>query len=332
MTLSEYILENTDDGLDMARLLIDVMNGFIRGVTPSHRLTAARLLTIYGFQDARDFIDDNTLPPSDEGRHWVVSDPELARLIRARTNDGQEMCDFLIDVMWGKVERTRVGHRVSAARELLNRAFGRNQGIPLPNPPRKTAPRGTIQRTDLQAEPAPVEEQPPLPQGEGWGEGENPVRPEPVEGQSVPPAQTQVPTETDHEVAPASVRPQTESGADSEPVEGQSVLPAQTAVVTEPEHQPEPSRWRLRPRGVQSGKQVHRPQLRSDARSLGRRLLVQLRRLRQHQLSIPRRSRRPRLRSQRSPLLTHAGLPTNRRGVGQSPTKLTGLRFEHTRK
>ena len=34
MTLSEYILEETNDGIDMARLLIDVMNGFIRGVTP----------------------------------------------------------------------------------------------------------------------------------------------------------------------------------------------------------------------------------------------------------------------------------------------------------
>ena len=146
MTLSEYILENTDDGLDMARLLIDVMNGFIRGVKPGHRLTAARLLTIYGFQDARDFIDDNTLNPSDEGRQWVISDPELSRLIRARTNDGQEMCLFLIDVMWGRVEGIRIGHRVSAARELLNRAFGRNQGIPLPNPPRNTAPQGNNQK------------------------------------------------------------------------------------------------------------------------------------------------------------------------------------------
>ena len=104
MTLSEYILENTDDGIDIARVLIDVMNGFIRGVTPSHRLTAARLLTIYGFQDARDFIDDNIRQPSDGGREWVISDPELSRLIRANTNDGQEMCLFLIDVMWGKVE------------------------------------------------------------------------------------------------------------------------------------------------------------------------------------------------------------------------------------
>ncbi len=213
MTLSEYILENTDDGIDMARLLIDVMNGFIRGVKLSHRLTAARLLTIYGFQDARDFIDDNTLNPYDNGRQWVVSDPELARLIRARTNDGHEMCDFLIDVMWGKVERTRVGHRVSAARELLNRAFGRSQGIPLPNPPRVTAPRGTIKRTDQPVESAPVH---PV---------EDPPRSEPAEEQPATPAQTAVLTETDKQVESAPVHPVEDPPRRepdrSEPIEGQ---------------------------------------------------------------------------------------------------------------
>ena len=197
MTLSEFILEETDDGIDIARVLIDVMNGFIRGVTPSHRLTAARLLTTYGFQDARDFINDNLRQPSDNGRQWVISDPELSRLIRANTNDGQEMCLFLIDVMWGKVEGTRIGHRVSAANELLNRAFGRSQGIPLPNPPRNTAPPGTIPRPDQQiqaetsqeAESAPVH--PELVEGQV---GHEPSRREPVEGQSAPPTQTQVAT------------------------------------------------------------------------------------------------------------------------------------------
>ena len=218
MTLSEYILENTDDGIDIARLLIDVMNGFIRGVKLSHRLTAARLLTIYGFQDARDFIDENTLNPSDDGRQWVISDPELSRLIRARTNDGQEVCLFLIDVMAGRVEGIRVGHRVSAARELLNRAFGRSPGIPLPNPPRATAPRGTIRNTDQQVESALVR-------------SEHVEESEPVEEQSAPPDQTQVQTEPDQQVASAPVRPEPSR---REPVEGQSVPPTQTATQSEP--------------------------------------------------------------------------------------------------
>ena len=191
MTLSEFIMDNTNDGRDIVRVLVDVMNGFIRGVKVSHQLTAARLLTIYGYQDARDFIDENVLHASDERREWVISDPELSRLIRARTNDGGDVCLFLIDVMYGKVEGIRIGHRVSAAKELLDRAFGRSQGLPMPNPPRETAPRGTIRNTDRQ-----VESSPESGPGSETVEGHEPVHPElvegpePVEGQSVPPTQT----------------------------------------------------------------------------------------------------------------------------------------------
>ena len=190
MTLSEFILDNTDDGRDIVRILIDVMNDYVRGAKLNHRLTAARLLTIYGFQDAHDFIDEN-IPHSSEEKcrdgKWVIIDPELSKLIRTKSNDGREICLFLIDVMQGRVEGIHVGHRVSAARELLNRAFGKSQSIPLPNPPRSTAPRGSIRKTHQRV--------------------------------SSP-------------GSPASVR--------SEPVEGQSVPPTQTAVLTEPEHQPEP--------------------------------------------------------------------------------------------
>ena len=219
MTLSEFILEETDDGIDIARVLIDVMNGFIRGVTPSHRLTAARLLTTYGFQDARDFINDNIRQPSDNGRQWVISDPELSRLIRANTNDGQEMCLFLIDVMWGKIEGTRIGHRVSAANELLNRAFGRSQGIPLPNPPRNTAPPGTIPRPDQQVESAPV-------------------RPELVEGQSAPPTQTQVATVPVRPVEDPPRRELVEGQPESTPVHPVENPPQRELVEGQPETNP----------------------------------------------------------------------------------------------
>ena len=105
MTLSEFILDNTDDGRDIVRILIDVMNDYVRGAKLNHRLTAARLLTIYGFQDAHDFIDENISHSSDEKRRegkWVIIDPELSKLIRAKTNDGREICLFLIDVMQGE--------------------------------------------------------------------------------------------------------------------------------------------------------------------------------------------------------------------------------------
>ena len=60
MSLSQFIRDNTNDGRDMASVLIDVMNGRIDGSRVSHRLTAARLLIIYGYDDADDFIADNT--------------------------------------------------------------------------------------------------------------------------------------------------------------------------------------------------------------------------------------------------------------------------------
>ena len=213
MTLSEFIMDNTNDGLDIVRVLVNVMNGFIRGVKVSHQLTAARLLTIYGYQDARDFIDENVLHPSDENREWVISDPELSRLIRARTNDGGDVCLFLIDVMHGEVEGIRIGHRVSAAKELLDRAFGRSQGLPMPIPPPVTAPRGTILEKDYQVAPSPSRESVrPRIESEAGSEPSRrePVDPELVEGQSVPPAQTQVQTETDQQVESSteSARPE----------------------------------------------------------------------------------------------------------------------------
>ena len=91
----------------MASVLIDVMNGRIDGSKVGHRLTAARLLIIYGYDDADDFIADNTPITSEtdpDDRAWVIIDPDLTKLIRFKTDDGRAMCLFLIEVMQGKVE------------------------------------------------------------------------------------------------------------------------------------------------------------------------------------------------------------------------------------
>ena len=157
MSLSKFIRDNTTDGTEIASVLIDVMNGRIDGSKVGHRLTAARLLIIYGSQsavagqeDADAFIADNTPITSEtdpDDRVWVIIDPALTRLIRFKTDDGRAMCLFLIEVMQGKVEGINVGHRVSAARELLNRGFGKYQSRPLPKPPGSTAPRRTTHKT-----------------------------------------------------------------------------------------------------------------------------------------------------------------------------------------
>ena len=144
MSISTFIKDNTDDGRNIVRFLIDVMNGEIDGCTLSHRLAAARLLTIYGQDDALDFIADNPpeSPETQNGRRiWLEIDEGLRTLIKARTDDGRVICLFLIDVMEGRVEGIHVGHRVSAARELLNRAFGK---VPIQ---RKSGPGKSRSRT-----------------------------------------------------------------------------------------------------------------------------------------------------------------------------------------
>ncbi len=191
MSLPQFIRDNTNDGHDIAALLIDVMNGRIDGSGLTHRLTAARLLTIYGHEDADDFIVDNTSHSSDEDERgsgkWVIIDPDLTRLIRFKTDDGRAMCLFLIDVMEGKVEGIHVGHRVSAAKELLNRAFGKSRSGPLPKPPGSTAPKRSTHKTHQRVAPASV-------------------RPEPVEGRSVPPTQTAVLDEPEQQPEPEANR------------------------------------------------------------------------------------------------------------------------------
>ena len=142
MTIATFIKDNTDDGRNIVRFLIDVMNGDIEGCSLSHQLIAARLLTVYGQDDAPDFIVENTPDTSEAetGRKiWLTIDPGLRTLIKARTDDGRVICMFLIDVMEGRIEGIHVGHRVSAARELLNRAFGKSPGKSLPRASRPVA-------------------------------------------------------------------------------------------------------------------------------------------------------------------------------------------------
>ena len=117
MSIATFIRDNTDDGRNIVRFLITVMNGDIEGCTLSHQLAAARLLTIYGQDDADDFIADNTPDkPEESGRKiWLEIDEGLRNLIKARTDNGRVICMFLIDVMEGRYEGTQVGHRVSAA-------------------------------------------------------------------------------------------------------------------------------------------------------------------------------------------------------------------------
>ena len=158
MSLSQFIRDNTNDGRNIASVLIDVMEGRLDGCKISHRLTAARLLTIYGYEDADDFIAANPASSSDvQGRRsgtWVQIDPILTTLIKIRTDDGRAIALFFIDVMEGRVEGIHVGHRVAAAKELLNRAFGKSRSRDLPKPPGSNLPKRQSHKTHQRVSPA----------------------------------------------------------------------------------------------------------------------------------------------------------------------------------
>ena len=166
MPIPQFIRDNTDDGRDIIRFLIDVMNGSLAGSKLCHRLTAARLLVTYERADASDFIVDNSPGAERSDEMWATIDPGLSTLIKVRTDDGRVICMFLIDVMEGRIKSANAGHRVSATRELLNRAFGKSPGRSLPRPPRPTATRRTdhgYQWTPLPARPQAATPEPTAP-------------------------------------------------------------------------------------------------------------------------------------------------------------------------
>ena len=78
----------------------------------------------------------------------------LSQFIRNNTNDGRNIASLLIDVMEGRVEKINVGRRVAAAKELLNRAFGKSRGRDLPKPPRSTAITRSTHKTHQRVAPA----------------------------------------------------------------------------------------------------------------------------------------------------------------------------------
>ena len=162
MTLSHIIKLRTNSGRDVIDFLVEVMHDRYKDFQMCHRLQAAKLLTTYGNEDAPDFIDDNTADSSSNTRRRkprrpTKFDTELARVIREDTDDGRSIARFLVNVMEGELASFRPHHRISAARELLDRGFGKSA--------RKEIPTSSVH-------PEPVEGPDPVPT----------VHPEPVEG------------------------------------------------------------------------------------------------------------------------------------------------------
>ena len=141
MNLSQRIQAKTDNGDLIIDFLTEVMTDELDDFQLYHRLQAARLLTRYGCNcrgpalAQRDegiaFILENPPEPS---QAWTASsssdesefDMALAKKIRQSTDDGATVCRFLINVMDGELKAFKPHHRITAARELLSRGFGKH--------------------------------------------------------------------------------------------------------------------------------------------------------------------------------------------------------------
>ena len=142
MSLAQLVQSNTKDGHTIIDFLINVMHGRLNHFKPCHRLSAARMLIIYGHQDASDFISNNspadpfTRPATRRSLKIAGVNPELARLVKSQTDGGRTIIDFIVAVMEGRVREARPHHRMAAARDLLERGFGKCPRRSLPTPPK----------------------------------------------------------------------------------------------------------------------------------------------------------------------------------------------------
>ena len=157
MSLPTIIRDRTNDGISIVDFLFAVMRNELTGFKPCHRLDAAKLLVKYERDEALNFNLDYIPEPSRRSSgssEDTYFDEKLAKVIRESTDDGRSVCRFLINVMEGELKQFKPHHRISAARELLSRGFG------------KHARQAVAAHALPQHAPSPLT-------GEGWGEGEN---------------------------------------------------------------------------------------------------------------------------------------------------------------
>ena len=131
MNLANIIQDRTNDGISIVDFLFAVMRAELDGFKPCHRLEAAKLLVKYELDEGNAFILNNPPEPSrrrsDSGSSSETEfDNALAKVIRESTDDGRSVCRFLINVMDGDLSAFKSHHRISAARELLSRGFGKH--------------------------------------------------------------------------------------------------------------------------------------------------------------------------------------------------------------
>ena len=137
--LADIVAQETRDGRLIVRFLIYAMEGDLPDFLPCHRIDAARLLVKLGFDQAQSAVDRANAARRPRQRHSgaqaeaqqqseaqaAANDvrAELARIVREETAEGRTAVKFLVDVMEGEFPNFKPCHRLSAAKELLQRGF-----------------------------------------------------------------------------------------------------------------------------------------------------------------------------------------------------------------
>ena len=145
--LADIIAQETQDGRLIVRFLLSAMHGDLPDFQPCHRIDAARLLVKLGFDQAQAAIDRANARDAQRARQrdsraqpktqWLFESEsesqshsaanhvraQLAQIVREETDDGRAAVRFLIDAMQGEFPDFKPCHRLSAAKELLQRGF-----------------------------------------------------------------------------------------------------------------------------------------------------------------------------------------------------------------
>ena len=126
-TLAEIVREETDNGREIIRFLLDVMRNRFEDVKMCHRVQAAVQLAKLGSKEAEAFLkaasrSKNGRAPSRAPAQSRQND-ELADIIKQETSNGRDIVRFLVDVMHGNLDGFKPCHRIAAAKELLRRGF-----------------------------------------------------------------------------------------------------------------------------------------------------------------------------------------------------------------
>ena len=134
--LAEYICQKTDNGNQVVDYLHDVLHERLDGVKHGHRERAASILTEYGdlaairFQEKNKEEKKSKPSPRPRKREDSEFDAALVRVIRDKTNDTEDVADYLVNTMNGidsaiesGLGKIRHQQRVSAAVELLRRGI-----------------------------------------------------------------------------------------------------------------------------------------------------------------------------------------------------------------